>query len=86
MANPRNLANIAPNVNGSGGKVGIGTATPSGLLTLKNTNPATSLLSVQSYANTTEIGNIKYDQGTDLFSINTVNVAAGITFGQWAKA
>jgi hypothetical protein len=86
MANPRNLANIAPNVNGSDGKVTIGTATTNGLLTLKNTNPATSLLSIQSYANTTEIGNIKYDQGTDLFSINTVNVAAGITFNTGASS
>jgi len=69
----------------SSGNVGIGTSTTNGLLTLKNTNPPSSLLSIQNYASTTEIGNIKLDQATDILSINTSNITGGIAFGTGAS-
>ena len=63
------------------GKLILNGTSSNGYLTIKNTNPSTSLISIQSYASPTEIGSIKFDQTTDLLSISTVNVAGGITFG-----
>ena len=63
------------------GQLQLGTTTANGLLTLKNTNPSTSLISIQSYASTAENVNFKWDQSTDIFSINTNNVSGEIAFG-----
>jgi hypothetical protein len=41
MANPRNLANIAPNINSSGGNIGIGTSSPVGKMQIAQTNNTT---------------------------------------------
>ena len=67
------------------GKLIINGTTSNGYLTIKNTNPATSLISIQSYASTTENVNFKWDQSTDIFSINTNNVGGGIVFGTGAS-
>jgi hypothetical protein len=67
------------------GKLIINGTSSNGYLTIKNTNPATSLISIQSYASTAENVNFKWDQSTDIFSINTVNVAGGIAFGTGAS-
>ncbi len=78
------LANEATRLNSDGNWM-FKTTTPNGLLTLKNTNPSTSLISIQSYASTAEHVNFKWNQSTDIFSINTVNVAGGISFGTGAS-
>jgi hypothetical protein len=62
------------------GNLLVGTTTSGGLLTLKNSNPSASLISIQSYANTNEIGDISFDQATDLFVISHKLAAGGITF------
>jgi len=63
------------------GKLIINGTSSNGYLTIKNTNPSTSLISIQSYASTAENVNFKWDQSTDIFSINIANVAGGIAFG-----
>jgi hypothetical protein len=67
------------------GKLIINGTSSNGYLTIKNTNPSTSLISIQSYASTAEHVNFKWDQSTDIFSINTINVAGGISFGTGAS-
>jgi hypothetical protein len=62
------------------GNLLVGTTTSGGLLTLKNSNPSASLISIQSYANTNEIGDISFDQATDIFVISHKLAAGGITF------
>ena len=75
-----NGTDIYNNNNSNKGNVGIGTTSPNGLLTLKNTNPSTSLLAIQNYANTGLIGDIQFNQTYDTWKFK--NYANGaITFG-----
>ena len=63
---------------GTNDKLGIGTASPSNTLTIKNNNPATSGIDFQSFASLSVQGKIVFDQGDDTFNFtNTSAFAAG---------
>ena len=61
--------------NGGGGTIIGASSTRSGLLTLKNANPATTLIAIQNYGSTGTIGTVSFDQTTDvwLFANQTTN-------------
>ena len=60
------------------GLVGIGTSSPNRLLTIKNSSDGVNGLSFQSYASTSELGYIRYEQTNDILDIvNTSGFASG---------
>lgn len=67
--------------NGGGGTVIGNSSTRSGLLTLKNTNPATNLIAIQNYGSTGTIGTVSFDQGTDVWSFANQTTNGAIAFG-----
>jgi hypothetical protein len=62
----------------NGSAVGIGTSSPNRLLTIKNSSDGANGLSFQSYASTSELGYIRYEQTNDILDIaNTSGFASG---------
>lgn len=73
--------NTADDVNivmqSGGGNVGIGTSSPNRLLTLKVSSDGVNGISFQSYASTSEVGYIKYEQTNDILDIYNVSGYSG---------
>ena len=80
MSGGASLAILA--LNPSGGNVGIGTTTPTNLLTIKNNNGGTQGIDFQSYSTSSVQAQIIHDQLDDTFNIisSSAFAAGGIVF------